>query len=352
MLRKHRVLIEVGLFLVGFVILWHYFTNLLQPKYLFDSVYVSPETEMWTDFYRQEKDSIDVLYIGSSHIYNDVNPIVIYEKSGLTGFDMATSAQDMATAYFLLQEALRFQKPQCIVLDVYGFHFQSLLLTENYKKTLDNMRWSSVKLSAIEAWQKNLKEETLVNRIFTLLDFHARWSDLNDNDYNYQKKMHLNRGFAASTEVQAIELIPSDGSPVITLNDTDLSYLDSIIEVCQSRGIHMIMIATPHADWKTEEKELIADLAAEKNIEFFDFNESSAIRECGLDCAKDFRDRSHLNVYGAQKFSAFLAERVRSWNDDVDEHSEQVYKKWDDAVTEWNKKMIEYENVLQSQEGM
>jgi hypothetical protein len=312
-LKKQTIIIELVVFTVGFCLLWGIFTDLFQPKYLFASTYESPETEMWTDFYRQETDSVDVLYVGSSHVYNAVNPLVIYEKTGLTGFDLATSAQDMATAYFLVREALRSQSPKCVVLDVYGFHFESLLLAENYKKTLDNMKWSPVKLEAVQAWQENLDQEKTVNRLFTLLDFHTRWTELNSLDYNYRKEMQLYKGYVPTNEVLPVELVPSDASPVMSIHDSDVEYLDSIMELCREQGMNLVLIATPHADWRPEEKAQIEELADQKEVAFYDFNESGHLQAMNLDTTQDFKDRNHLNSFGAQKFSEYLASFVTDW---------------------------------------
>jgi hypothetical protein len=336
MLKKRKVVIEIVVFLVGFGILWGVFTDLFQPKYLFASTYESPETEMWTDYYRQEDDSLDILYVGSSHVYNDVNPLVIYENSGLTGFDLATSAQDMATAYFLIKEALRSQSPKCVVLDVYGFHFESLLLAENYKKTLDNMKWSPVKLEAVQAWQEKLVQEKTVNRLFTLLDFHSRWTELNSLDYHYREEMQLYKGYVPTNEILPVELVPSEASPVMTLNDSDLEYLDSIIDLCSGQGMNLILIAAPHADWRPEEKAQMEELAGQKGLAFYDFNESGHLEAMNLDPEQDFKDRNHLNSFGAQKFSEYLSAFVTDWCGEQETHPDQVYEYWNNCAAGWN----------------
>jgi hypothetical protein len=350
MLKKRTIVTEIVIFTIGFGLLWGIFTDLFQPKYLFASTYVSPETEMWTDFYRQETDSVDVLYVGSSHVYNDVNPLVIYEQNGLTGFDLATSAQDMATAYFLIKEALRSQSPKCVVLDVYGFHFESLLLTENYKKTLDNMKWSAVKLEAVRAWQEKLEQEKTVNRLFTLLDFHTRWTELNSLDYHYREEMQLYKGYAPTDKVLPVELVPSEASPVMTLNDSDLEYLDAIIDLCSGQGMNLVLIAAPHADWRPEEKALMEELAGQKGLAFYDFNESGHLEAMNLDQEQDFMDRNHLNSFGAEKFSDYLSAFVEAWCGETEVHSESMDQYWNRCAEDWRAKLTELQTDLENGE--
>jgi hypothetical protein len=175
------------------------------------------------------------------------------------------------------------------------------------------MKWSPVKLEAVRAWQEKLDQEKTVNRLFTLLDFHTRWTELNSLDYNYRKEMQLYKGYVPTNEVLPVELVPMDAFPAISLNDSDLEYLDALIDLCSGQGMNLVLIATPHADWRQEEKEQIEALAEQKEIAFYDFNESGHLQAMNLDTTQDFRDRSHLNSSGAQKFSEYLASFVTDW---------------------------------------
>lgn len=46
----------------------------------------------WRAFLAEPEDSLDVIYLGSSFTYCDVNPAEVYDSSGLTGFVMAGSS--------------------------------------------------------------------------------------------------------------------------------------------------------------------------------------------------------------------------------------------------------------------
>ena len=53
--------------LAGFLAILSAVTAVLQPKYYFASM-ASPETEVWDSFYEQPEDSIDLIFLGSSHV--------------------------------------------------------------------------------------------------------------------------------------------------------------------------------------------------------------------------------------------------------------------------------------------
>ena len=60
-------------------LLMTYFSIVLRPKY-----YEAPDdmTNKTEGFYALEKDSLDVLFLGSSHSYYAFNPAIIWKKKG------------------------------------------------------------------------------------------------------------------------------------------------------------------------------------------------------------------------------------------------------------------------------
>lgn len=333
-MKKRTVFFQVAAFLAGFLLLFIWITDVFQPKLLFKSEYVSPETEVWSDFYQQDKNSLDVLYVGSSHVYNAINPIVIYENAGYTGVDLASSAQDMGTSYFYIKEALRYQQPECIILDAYGFVWESFSLEENYKRSLDNMRWSEVKLEAVRTWQQ-YHEEELLTRIFTILDYHSRWGELVEYDFSYRSDMVLMRGFAPTFESAAVSHIPFNAEVGLEVTDRSREYFNEIVELCDENEIQLILISTPACDWTTVQSDVVQKLADEYQVEYWDFNRSDEYESIGIYDMTDYKDRNHLNVYGAEKFSAVLADRLCEAEVIDAEHSQAAVQEWNAAVEEW-----------------
>ena len=70
--------------------------------------------------YRLEDNSIDVLALGSSHSFVDINPSVLYREYGIAGFDLGGSRQPFWNSYYYLKEALKTQKPEVIILEAYA----------------------------------------------------------------------------------------------------------------------------------------------------------------------------------------------------------------------------------------
>jgi len=76
-------MIKILCLLMAFVGIFVVATKVLQEKWYFSLHINSPETENWQAFYDEPKDSLDVIFLGSSHVYNGINPVVFYEETGL-----------------------------------------------------------------------------------------------------------------------------------------------------------------------------------------------------------------------------------------------------------------------------
>ena len=70
-------------------------------------------------FYEQEENSIDVMFFGSSHIFENVNTGVLWDEHGIAAFNLCGSIQPLWNTYYYIKEALKTQSPKLIVVDVY-----------------------------------------------------------------------------------------------------------------------------------------------------------------------------------------------------------------------------------------
>ena len=71
---------------------------------------------VWGPYLAEPEDSLDYLYLGSSYAYCDVDPAVIYDQTGLTGYVLAGPEQTLSQTYWYLREALETQSPSLVVL--------------------------------------------------------------------------------------------------------------------------------------------------------------------------------------------------------------------------------------------
>lgn len=60
-------------------------------------------------FYNQKENTIDVLCIGNSATYVNINPAIMWEN-GIASFNLCESSQMPWNTYYYLEEALKTQK--------------------------------------------------------------------------------------------------------------------------------------------------------------------------------------------------------------------------------------------------
>ena len=72
----------------------------------------------WRQYRAERRDSIDVLFFGSSIQFCDVSPAAVYARTGLTSYVVGAPSQSPSMTWFYLKEALRTQSPRAIVVDL------------------------------------------------------------------------------------------------------------------------------------------------------------------------------------------------------------------------------------------
>ena len=69
----------------------------ITPKKYIEDLW--PTTTTFKGFYKMDRDSIDVLFLGSSHAAAAFNPQVIYDKYGITSYNLASEQQNLVVSY-------------------------------------------------------------------------------------------------------------------------------------------------------------------------------------------------------------------------------------------------------------
>ena len=64
------------------------------------------------------EDSVDIVFVGSSHQFCSISPEILYDEYGIESFMLATSAQTVPMSYYAAMEAIELQNPEMIVFEV------------------------------------------------------------------------------------------------------------------------------------------------------------------------------------------------------------------------------------------
>jgi hypothetical protein len=111
-MKKSNILKSIALFLLF---------NIVLVLSIDRMAYVLREkegTNTWDNFEALEPDSVDVIFIGTSHQFCTINPDLLYEEYGINSFMLATSAQTVPMSYYATMQAIESQHPEMIVFEV------------------------------------------------------------------------------------------------------------------------------------------------------------------------------------------------------------------------------------------
>ena len=193
-------------------------------------------------FYEAPRRSLDVLFMGSSHMLNAVSPMQLWEERGIPYNNLGVNGQVLPVTYYALKEALRYQKPRVVVLDIYKVVQDSLIDSPgSLHAALDDMPlWS------LPRWQAAfdlLPGEQRAEFILNIIVYHDRWKLVTEEDF-----------LPADTREKGAQTLftvarPYDGWEVLPAQETappvqiQIDYLEKIIALCEKEGIPLLLVA-------------------------------------------------------------------------------------------------------------
>lgn len=336
-------IIKMVLFAGGFFVLLNAVTQVLKPKWdLREHITIEPQTMISDGFYAQPKDSVDVIYLGSSHVYRNINPLVIYHEYGITGYNMASSIQRMWVSDYYLHEALKYQDPQVIVLDMWGIVNDGLADEFRNRKAFDYMRLSFEKLRFVR--ESMNEDENFYSYLWPIMKYHGRYAELDSNDFDYIRadRNMITKGHDVQCSVQAQAFDYWNTDETLPVVERSRSYLDDIVQTCRDEGITLLLIKTPSGDWTKGYHKWCEKYAEEKNLTFVDYNENFEMT--GLDMAKDYADICHMNETGARKFSLCIGKLV--WQTGANNEEVLFYdKRADERFYSWGQDYEKFSRI-------
>lgn len=331
-----KIFIRGTAFLCIFVMLFGYATNLLMRH--------DDESNEVHAFYSEPKDTIDVLYVGSSPLLRGVSPMVMWQEHGFTGYVRASALQAPAVSYGLLAESLEYQNPKAVVLlcDNIFSHYDYVEREGDLRRGLDGMKLSQYKWDIIREVTAADERQTLLAYVFPLLRYHDRWKDINlaeDKpepllEHSFKKGNVYLRESAPQSYPEGF--MQPTGAEAPEFNISAKGYVERSIQLCKEKGIPVVLLHLPKMSWSYEHSRALENFALENGAYYLDLDRTEHREILQLDAQVDYYDQGHMNLTGLVKVSAYLGD----WLDtcfDLPDHRN------DPAISEsWNQDLAEY----------
>ncbi len=255
--------------------------------------------------------TLDTAFFGDSEVYNGIMPLYIWNQEGITSYCCSSSKQNLWYTFQLMLDVFQTQSPKIVFLEV------STILRYF---TLDNFLLHGAEV------------------LWPVLKYHDRWKIISvadmfaETQYTY---IHNEKGYHFSKDINPART-DQYGKPSSAYHQISMInrlYVQSIVALCRSRNIELVLISIPSTkNWNMSKHNSIEKLADELGLTFLDMNLMT--NEVPIDWSHDTRDKGdHLNIYGAQKVSAYLGRYLRDTGLFVSHKKDPAYAEWDECVS-------------------
>ena len=271
----------------------------------------------------EQKDGIDILYCGASHVSHGIVASVADEMTGKRNFSSGTAAQSIDGTYAVLRQATSLYDIEKVFLEL-----DFAVATQKAKK--DRTGFSSDYLVALylKDYLMNISEpKYYINHLLPIgkdkhltlrpQDLIRKAGGVINGDYfryNYlsDDSEYAGRGCVMDWDKIVNGSFVNDKDEgrirVEAISEDWKSTVDKIIALCKEKNIELTMYSMPCSDYYLNEKGnydeyyyFVKDFCAERGFDYYDFN--LAKKTFFLPEDEDFTDDNHFNKQGVSKWT-------------------------------------------------
>lgn len=275
-----------------------------------------------------EDDLMDLVFVGTSHVYCGVNTAQIWNDTGIAAFNMGVSSMDRVSTKQFLRELFKTQSPQVVCLDLYALLFDKIPEEFNVYRNYLALGPSLNRLQALLEY----RPDDLGAYLTRWPILHDRYKELTAFDFVQYTPSIFGRGqyYVFDTLPLDPDLTVYDRAGTAALSEDARAWLQDIYTLCREHGSQLITMIIP-APVEAEQQAVIngaKEYLATLGVDCLDLNEEAPAY--GLDYANDFFDSNHTNVYGARKVTGYLIDQLRSRYTFPDRRGDARYTLWEE----------------------
>ena len=333
------------IFIVGFLFILRTVTYIIRTN--------GGVKDRFVGFYAEEKDSIDVLMVGSSPVYPTYSAPKLYGEQGIVAYPLSSNSQRPKAMRYLIKEAYKTQNPSLLIIELRMFTMPDDEWEENMVFTrgvTDNMKYSANRINAINALVSNKEER--YTYYFDIFKYHSNWKTLilpsQIACWNYEKLDPL-KGLEIKYGVGPVEDYEnlSGYTEAVSPTEEQVGVLYDLLDYVDELDKDVLFIISPYVMEEAAKAQYnyIIPIIEEAGYPVLDFNEH--IEEIGIDFSQDTYDYgSHMNALGQVKCTEYLGNYLKEHYDLPDHRGEELYESWADAWELYQVKQAEAEESI------
>lgn len=260
-------------------------------------------------FHSLDENSLDVIVYGSSHAWKGFDTRVLNDKYGISAYNYGCNWQAMNTVELFLEDSLRTQTPKVVCIET--FTVNNVLNNTNmdgqiyYTKAMDNF---DGKKKYLQQCFGN-KLERYASYYFPIIMFHDNWNCISSENFLDQgyERFIRSTGFMETNRVYPFSMPNYQFFSQSELSPIAIETLNNIVNICNSKGIHVIFYTCPY-DGEFNYSNALNEYAQKNNCDYIDL--FRCYQDLNLDGSSDFNDGGHLNDSGAAKVADYLGKYI------------------------------------------
>ena len=289
--------------------------------------------------YMEDKDSLDVIVVGSSEVYNGYMAAEAYRLYGFTSYPFAFATNPCPLLKYEMAELEKMQHPKVLVIEVNGFCYdrETLYRYAAIRHFADSIPMSGNKIDLVN----DLATESKLSYYMPFFKYHDDWRK---NPFNLiipeLRGYNILRGaytHAQNVKIKEEEIRPPDGKRGALISDAKED-LEEFLDYCDQSDIeNVVFVRFPHVILNDRSERMyhrfnvVSDIVRERGYEYIDFDDYHD--EIGLDPLHDFYDGEHLNAYGAEKFTNYFGKwLVDKYGLTPTELTDKQKAEWDESA--------------------
>lgn len=336
--NKIRKILFAASFVLAAVILLIPLSYMLRPSADENAEY----RNRMVGFYAEEKDSLNIVSMGSSAMFRYVNNFTLWKEYGLTSYNFCSPEQSLYALEYLVDEVEKTQSPDVYLVDARQFLLNGKKEQNEIKlhQLIDNLKYSMNRCKIINKSISNWSDR--LPYYLDIITYHSNWEQLSKDSFAYadNAKVHDMKGWVVVNVMKEVDgLVKAEVTGETPIDEDAEKELRYLLDLWKKEEKNVVFVSTPWIiDEENQQKSnYMKRIVEEAGFRFLDANLYQ--EEMELDYNKDFYNARHVNAGGAEKFSKFLGEYLTQEFQFTQIEKESVVESWEKAETLYDAKM-------------
>lgn len=293
-------------------------------------------------FYSEKRDSLDMVYIGGSAAFVYWQPLTAYEDYGIASYLYSANTVQAECYKYMIEEILKTQSPKLIIIDARAFQYRDKDQPPTeaaYRNILTGMPFSINKINLVNNIVRQNLHQPRKSYIFDIALYHSDKSPIGlKTSVNMMLRRYENelKGFYFVPKALRMKRIDASTDEVKKVSDKTTEILVDLLKYIKRKNVNVLFTVSPYIETKSEKANYnyIQSIIEDYNCDFIDTNDY--VDDMGINYDYDFYNYNHVNIYGSDKYTDFLARFIKENYELEDKRLDKKYESWNALLDTWN----------------